>query len=128
MKDLFYMGGPLFMSILTILLIVMVFWILYHFVRYYSSSETDCLETLRKLKYGRSIGLFALVTGILGQLVGFYAAFATIETASDISPTIMAAGLKISMITTLYGIVIFLLSLLLWFITSVIVENGKKNC
>lgn len=123
MKDLFFMGGPLFMSTLTILLIVMIFWILYHFVRYYSSSETDRLETLRKLKYGRSIGLFALVTGILGQLVGFYAAFAAIETASDISPTIMAAGLKISLITTLYGIVIFLLSILLWFVTSIIVER-----
>ena len=39
-----------------------------------------------------------------------------IEAAMDISPAIMAGGLKVSMITTLYGILINLLSILIWFL------------
>ncbi|PLX06524.1 MAG: hypothetical protein C0598_13575 [Marinilabiliales bacterium] len=123
MKDLFYMGGPLFMSILTILLIIVVFWIIFHFVKYYSSSKVDKVQTLRLLKYGRSVGLFALVTGILGQLIGIYMAFSAIEMARDISPAIVFGGIKISMITTLYGILIYLISLLLWFVSSMLVER-----
>lgn len=117
------MGGPLFMSTLTFLLIIMVVWIAYHFAAYYSSSNMDKEVTLRKLKYGMSIGLFALVTGILGQLIGLYMAFVAIEQASDISPAIVFGGLKVSMITTLYGIFIYLMSILLWFITSVIIDR-----
>jgi hypothetical protein len=121
------MGGPLFMSILTILLIIIVVWIIYHFVQYFISSDPDKEKTLRNLRYGMSIGLFALVTGILGQLIGLYMAFVAIEAAADISPAIVFGGLKISMITTLYGVIIYLISIFLWFVGSVVVEKAKKQ-
>jgi len=123
MKDLFYMGGPLFMSILSILLIVVVVWIIYHTIIHFSSTAPDKNITLRKLGYGKSIGLFALITGILGQLIGLFMAFSTIEKVGDISPAIMMGGIKVSMITTLYGISIYLVSLLLWFVTSIIIDR-----
>lgn len=111
------------MSILSILLIVVVVWIIYHFIKYAGSSAHNKEEALRKIKYGRSIGLFALITGILGQLIGLFMAFATIEKIGDISPPIMMGGIKVSMIPTLYGISIYLISLLLWFVTSIIIEK-----
>lgn len=123
MKDLFYMGGPLFMSILTILLIIVVIWIIFHLVKFYSSKETDKVKTLRLLKYGRSVGLFAMVTGILGQLIGIYMAFSAIEMAGDISPAMVFGGIKLSMISTMYGIFIYLISILLWFVSAYIVEK-----
>jgi hypothetical protein len=128
MKDLFFMGGTLFMSILTILLFIMVGWFLYHFIMAFGSKQTKLEIVLRRMGYGKSIGLFALITGIFGQLIGFFEAFSVMEHAGDISPNMIYGGIKVSLITTLYGISIYLISLILWFAGSVIMERklGKK--
>lgn len=123
MKDLFVMGGPLFMGILTILLIIMVSWIIYHFTQSYFSKDADRDKALEKLKYGKSIGLFAMITGILGQLIGLYVAFSVLSEAGNMSPAIVYEGIKVSMITTLYGIFIYLLSMILWFVASILLEK-----
>lgn len=125
MRDLFYMGGTLFMSILTILLIIMVAWIVYHFIVGYNSRQLSRETVLRRLGYGKSVGLFALVTGIFGQSIGLYTAFSAIEHAGDISPALVYAGLKVSMITTLYGMSIYLISILLWFLAIIMVERKE---
>jgi biopolymer transport protein ExbB/TolQ len=123
MKNFFSMGGPLFMSILTIVMVVMAVWILYHFISGYKSVQLSRETILRRLGYGKSIGLFAMIIGILGQLIGLYDAFAAIEKMGDISPSMVYGGIKVSMITTLYGIFIYLVSLILWFVTSAIIEK-----
>lgn len=123
MKDLFYMGGLLFMSILSVLLVIMVAWYIYNFLGIANPQKRNKEKLLQNMKYGRSIGLFAMITGILGQLIGIYAAFSAIERAADISPAIVFGGIKVSMITTLYGILIYLFSILLWFVFSQIIER-----
>lgn len=50
-------------------------------------------------------------------------AFSTIEKVVDISPFLIFGGLKVSMITTLYGIIIYLISILVWFILDVLASN-----
>jgi hypothetical protein len=120
------MGGTLFMSILSILLIIMVAWIVYNFIMGYNSRELSRETVLRRIGYGKSVGLFALVTGIFGQSIGLYSAFSAIEHAGDISPAMVYAGLKVSMITTLYGMSIYLLSILLWLIASVVIERKEE--
>lgn len=114
------------MSILSLLLILAVAWILYHAYLGFKSPKDAIREILQKMKYGKSIALFALVTGILGQLIGFYGAFSAIEQMGGVSPEIVFGGIKVSMITTLYGISIFLFSNLLWWITAVLLENKLK--
>lgn len=126
MKNLFFMGGPLFMGILTLLFITMVLWMVFHFIRAYHAKEGSKEIALRNLKYGKSIGLFALIIGILGQLIGLYSAFEAIERAGDISPTMVYGGIKVSMISTLYGITIFLFSLAMWFFASLLIEKRLK--
>lgn len=79
-----------------------------------------------KLSYVKSIGLFAMITGILGQLIGLYSAFGAIEQAGDVSPSLIFEGLKVSMITTLYGIVIYLFSILVWLALSQFLDR-KMN-
>lgn len=111
------------MSILTLLFIVMVAWMVYHFLSGYIYQKVSLDKTLRKLKYGKSIGLFSLVIGILGQLIGLFSAFSFVAKAGGVSPQMMFGGLKVSMVTTLYGICIYLLSWLLWFIAGNILER-----
>lgn len=43
--------------------------------------------------------------GFLGTVIGMVMAFESIENASDISPTIVAEGMKVALITTVFGIV-----------------------
>lgn len=116
MKEWFIMGGSLFMSILTILLVIVVAVSVYFVVTITSGKAKEKANFRHQLKYVKSIGLFTMITGILGQLIGLMDAFGAIEEMGDISPAIMAGGLKISMITTLTGIVIYLISIIIWFL------------
>ncbi|MDA9151506.1 MotA/TolQ/ExbB proton channel family protein [Schleiferiaceae bacterium] len=93
MMNLFYQGGPLFMSILSFLLL-------------------GVLWTAWKGGPLKELGLLALAIGILGQLIGIYDAFSVFET-TEISSALLAGGLKVSLTTTLYGLLIYILSLVL---------------
>ena len=46
--------------------------------------------------------------GFLGTVIGMVMAFDEIERAGDISPTVVAGGMKVALITTIYGIVVAL--------------------
>lgn len=114
MTDLFYMGGPLYMGILTLLLLIVLAMAIYRAIQIFGKN-VDRETTFRHyLTHIKSVGLFSLVVGILSQLIGLYQAFSAIEQAGSISPALLAGGLKVSMITTIYGMSIFVLSYLLW--------------
>ena len=46
--------------------------------------------------------------GFLGTVVGMVQAFDDIQKAGDISPTIVASGMKVALITTIFGIIVAL--------------------
>ncbi|GAA4826165.1 MotA/TolQ/ExbB proton channel family protein [Algivirga pacifica] len=103
MIELFYQGGVLFMSILTleaIVALVLVVMILKG--RAILTTE----EAKEKVGLLKSIGVLALVTGMLGQLIGLYSAFEHIANMGNVSPSMLAGGVKVSMISTLYGLLI----------------------
>ena len=47
--------------------------------------------------------------GFLGTVIGMVMAFDTIQREGDISPTIVAGGMKVALITTIYGILVALI-------------------
>jgi hypothetical protein len=91
--EYFMMGGPLFMSILTLLLIGVVY------------------AALQRKAILKEFGLAALAFGFLGQLIGLLGAFEAIEAAGGVSQSILAGGLKVSSITSIYGLMIYCTSL-----------------
>lgn len=131
MKNLFFMGGPIFMGILTILLIITTAWFIYHFIISYSSKKMNQKKLLRMFGVGKSMGLFTMITGILGQMSGFYNMFLSIEQAigkgMEVSPVLVYGAIKVTMICTIYGILIYLFSVILWFIASVTIEKRFGN-
>ena len=126
MKQLYYEGGALFMGSLTIILILMLGWSVYHFIQVMIKKEVNFTKAKEKLKHIKTIGTFALVFGILGQLIGLISAFDAIEQMGGVSPALLMGGLKVSMIPTLYGILIFLTSLLLWFVADSVVTKNTE--
>jgi hypothetical protein len=95
-------GGPLFMYTTLILLFV----ILALLIRAFLKKEARA----KSLKLVSSISLFALVWGFLGQMIGLISAFDAIEAAGDISPAMLAGGLKIAILSPLFGMFTFLVA------------------
>ncbi|MBQ2508855.1 MAG: MotA/TolQ/ExbB proton channel family protein [Bacteroidales bacterium] len=44
--------------------------------------------------------------GFLGTTIGMVAAFDAIEAAGDISPTVVAGGMKVALLTTIFGLIV----------------------
>ena len=80
LDNLFHQGGPLFMGILTILLLILLATAVI-FAIYISKGKAQDSEGFRhRLTYLKSMGLFTMITGILGQLIGLLMAFGAIGT------------------------------------------------
>lgn len=123
MKTLFF-TNPLFMGILTLVLIILVAWFIYNIISI-NKPEKNKKSGIGKLKYLNSIGLLALVIGTLHQLISWYSIIHAIEEAGDITKGIVLTALKGSMIPLIYGLSIFLLALILWLISNLLVKTNK---
>ena len=95
MINLFFEGGILFMSVISFFLIMTG-------VSFYTHSE--------KLK---TYGNLGLVSGLLGSLMGLYSALNFIQQAGNVSPAVLAGGLRVALICSIYGIIVYLISRLL---------------
>jgi hypothetical protein len=106
-------GGILFMGVLSLLFIAVL--------------STGISSIVKKqgfmLKLSQELALFALVWGILGQLLGLFGAFSAIETVGEVSQEILAGGLKVSSYPTLYGLIIFLVAKLIKLISIAVNKN-----
>ena len=77
-------------------------------------SITSCGQVqMANLEKGCSwITLFIAIApslGFLGTVIGMVMAFDRIQEAGDISPTIVASGMKVALITTIFGIIVALI-------------------
>ena len=105
MFKLFMQGGAGYMTILTVLLVAIFF------------------AAWKAPRWIKEIGSFALVFGFLTLLIGLYQMFEALQqVATDIgegvtgvfdliSPGVLFGGLKIALIPVFYGIIIYLISL-----------------
>jgi hypothetical protein len=69
------------------------------------------------------VGSFAFLTGILAQVTGLMEAMEVIQTYGDISPALIAGGIKVSLLAPVYGFVIFIISFSVWFTTRRIISK-----
>lgn len=124
----FIAGGYEFMSALSILLVITTAWIIYQFVKGYNSKQPNQEKILRKIGYGKSIGLFALATGFLGQMIGLIGMFeAIINATTVVEPHMIYGAIRVTMISATYGVLIYLFSIILWFTASIIIEKKTNN-
>lgn len=115
MPNIFNDGGPLFMYVTLLLLIGVLGLFIMSFM-----SKT---ETSRSISLISSVSLFALVWGFLSQLVGLIGAFDSIESYDNISPEILAGGIKVSILSPAFGMVVFLIAR----VAIIILQLKKKS-
>ncbi|TNE71947.1 hypothetical protein EP331_08235 [bacterium] len=107
MIDLFYMGGPLFMGILTI---IFFSWMIFAVLIFLNKSENE--STFLNVQRVFDFGLLAFVVGVMGQFLGLYQMFEAVERMGNVSPALLMGGLKVSSVTTMYGLLQFVLAII----------------
>lgn len=95
-------GGPFFMVPILLLLVLILILIVKGLIDKDKSKAISLVS---------SLGLFTLVWGLLGQTIGLVQAFDAIQAAGgEMSFAIIAGGLKVSLLTTIFGFTTFLVS------------------
>lgn len=115
------MGGMLFMSIITILGIGMIIFSVKNLISVFVKNETSG----KSVNYILMFGSLAFIIGLLGQAIGMFGAFAAIQAAGDVSPGLIAGGLRASMIAPLYGVIYFILSIPIWMVLREKIKRRK---
>jgi len=103
--DRFMEGGPLFMSFILICFLLALFFIINAFI----NLKKDVSKSLKMTSLASEVSLLGLVFGFLGSIIGLITAFDAIEAMGDISSGMLAAGLKVSFLTTVFGTLTFVL-------------------
>lgn len=107
-------GGIWFMGTLSVLFLAILSIAVVTAVLAMKSPAVHEEKIKRLSSYIRSIALFTLVFGIFGQILGLVDIFDYLaNTNSEIAPAILATGIKLTCYTTIYGIIIYLLSILI---------------
>lgn len=115
-----FMGGTLFMSVLSISFTTIIALTVLNIIRI--TKGTYSRELKLNISDIKAIGTFAIIWGIFGQSIGLFSALQAMEATADISPQMIYGGLKVSFITTLYGMFIFLMARLI----SLILNNWSR--
>jgi biopolymer transport protein ExbB/TolQ len=113
-------GGPLFMTFiylmwLAVIILVATFWL--------KKGKTERRPLVKLNEAILFTGSLAFLTGILGQVVGIFQALTVLETITDISPKLIAAGLRVSFLAPLYGFMLLIISVIIWFIHRSLIDK-----
>lgn len=104
--DRFNEGGVFFMSLILICFLFSVFFI----VKGIISNKTNNALSKKMLKLGIDSSLLGLVIGFFASVIGLITAFDTIEAMGDADPAVFAGGLKVSLLTAVFGLFTFAIS------------------
>ncbi|WP_229719399.1 MotA/TolQ/ExbB proton channel family protein [Winogradskyella schleiferi] len=117
--DRFNEGGPFFMSLILICLLLSIFLLINGFI----NLKKDMAKTEKMLKLTVDSSLLGLVLGFLGSVIGLISAFDSVEAMGNPNPSMFAGGLKVSLLTATFGLFTFVIArigilVLRWFVNS----------
>lgn len=104
--DRFNEGGPFFMSLILICLLLSVFLLIKGFI----NLKKDRIKVEKNIKLAVDTSLLGLVLGFLGSVIGLITAFDSVEAMGNPDPAIFAGGLKVSLLTATFGLFSFVIA------------------
>ncbi len=116
-KELLISGGLPFTVPLTLLGLLLLTLISIKVINLYVQQPKQAPFASKNLDVILFIGSLCFAYGVLGQTMGIYQMLQFISGArQQVSPQVIAGGLQISFIPSLYGLMIFIISALFWFL------------
>ena len=125
MKEFLITGNLLRMSFILILGIIILLISILATARRIMHQEYSLLDEKLMLSI-KSLGGIAGLAGLFFQTVGLYLAFQAIQAAADISAIIVMKGVFVSFYTTMFGLGVFFVSMIIWYILKVTAGNKAK--
>ena len=114
--DRFLEGGALFMSLILICLLISIFFT----VKSILKIRTDKEASKKILKHISDSGTLGLALGVMGAFIGLVSAFDVLEATGAAEPSIIAGGLKVALLSPLFGLFTFSVSKLAILILRII--------
>ena len=114
--DRFLEGGALFMSLILICLLMSTFFT----VKSILKIKTDKEVSKKILKHISDSGTLGLALGVMGAFLGLISAFDVLEASGAAEPAIIAGGLKVALLSPLFGLFTFSVSKLAILILRII--------
>ena len=102
----FIEGGALFMSLILICLLILI----YFTVKSILNLKTNTEVSKKMLKHISDSGSLGLALGVMGSFIGITTAFDALEATGAAEPSILAGGLKVALLSTLFGLFTFSVS------------------
>ncbi|MCU4173684.1 hypothetical protein [Carboxylicivirga sp. N1Y90] len=95
-------GGPFFTYPIMILLVIIIALIVRGCLKSNSNGKIIALI--------KSISWFTLAWGFLGRTFGLIVAFDNVSASGELTPSLLAGGLKMAILNPLFAIVVFLIA------------------
>ena len=114
--DRFIEGGALFMSLILICLLVSLFFT----VKSILNLKTNSQVSIKMLKHIGDSGTLGLALGVMGAFLGLINAFDALQASGAAEPAIIAGGIKVALLSPLFGLFTFSVSKLAALIIRII--------
>tara|TARA_B110000263_G_C15067185_1_gene400209 strand:+ start:277 stop:690 length:414 start_codon:yes stop_codon:yes gene_type:complete len=112
----FMEGGAIFMSLILICLLISIYFI----VKSILNIKTNKDVSKKMLKHINDSGTLGMALGVMGAFLGLIAAFDALEASGQAEPAIFAGGLKVALLSPLFGLFTFSVSKLAILILRII--------
>jgi len=110
-EDIGFIRWPLAFSLLAVIALAA-----FAALRLFRAGATPDLPTKTWLDAILFWGGFAAISGVLGTFVGFIVTAQSIEAAGYVNTTLVWGGIKVTMLSSTFGMMIMGLAALIWFV------------
>lgn len=110
-------GGP-YMKVISIMAVLMIGIAIWKAWQVFGKKQTD----FKLLDLILMAGSVAAALGIFSQIIGIVQALEAIRAAADISPQIVMGGAIVSFYAPIWGFLVFIISLIFYFILKEIIK------
>lgn len=122
MMQAYKAGGP-FMHLITIFGLLALAITVWKTFEVFLKKNPD----LRYLELIRMAGTLAVAVGFLSQIVGIVQALEAIRAAADVSPQIVMRGAIVSFYAPIWGLMVFVFSILFYYSLKEIIKQKQKK-
>jgi hypothetical protein len=116
-------GGAFAMTLIVISFLIMIFLIVMAFLKLKAAHAAFH----KSIKLINQIALIALVVGLFNQWLGLIQVFDAFSSLNDVEPSAFASGLKVTLLSPIFGGFVFLIGRIMTFVLTWIRREKLKD-